>query len=137
MGNAMTTTKPHPSPAERAARGRDARANVPRSSHGAWEPPTDRLDPVDILRAQATSRVEELVPIRYGRMLASPFAFYRGGAAIMAYDLSATPEDGHPGASVRRRTHLELRCVRLAGAGAACSTSTTSMRRSPAPGNGT
>ena len=47
-----------------------------------------------ILEAQATSRVEELVPIRYGRMLASPFAFYRGGAAIMAYDLSATPKTG-------------------------------------------
>jgi len=89
-----TNSKPHPTPTDRAARGRDARANVPRSSHAAWEPPTDRLDPVAILQAQATSRVEELVPIRYGRMLASPFAFYRGGAAIMAYDLSATPKTG-------------------------------------------
>jgi len=94
MGNAMTTSKPHPSPAERAERGRTSRAKVPRSSHAAWEPPTDRPDPVEILQAQATSRVEELVPIRYGRMLGSPFAFYRGGAAIMAYDLSATPKTG-------------------------------------------
>jgi len=84
----------HLSPTERAARGREARAKVPRSSHAAWEPPSDRLDPVSILEAQAPSRVAELVPIRYGRMLTSSFAFYRGSAAIMAYDLSATPKTG-------------------------------------------
>jgi uncharacterized protein (DUF2252 family) len=59
-----------------------------------WEPPTDRRDPVEILVEQATTRVEELVPIRYGRMLTSPFAFYRGAAAIMAADLASTPTSG-------------------------------------------
>ena len=87
-------SKPHRTPTERAARGREARAKVPRSSHAVWDPPSDRLDPVAILEAQAPSRVAELVPIRYGRMLTSPFAFYRGAAAIMAYDLSATPKTG-------------------------------------------
>jgi uncharacterized protein (DUF2252 family) len=86
--------KPHLKPTERAARGRETRANVPRSSHSVWDPPSDRLDPVAILEAQAPSRVAELVPIRYGRMLTSPFAFYRGAAAIMAYDLSGTPKTG-------------------------------------------
>jgi uncharacterized protein (DUF2252 family) len=89
-----TNSKPHLTPTERATAGREARANVPRSSHAAWDPPSDRLDPVSILEAQAPSRVAELVPIRYGRMLTSPFAFYRGAAAIMAYDLSATPKTG-------------------------------------------
>ena len=88
------SSKPRRTPTERAARGREARANVPRSSHAAWDPPSDRLDPVAILEAQAPSRVAELVPVRYGRMLTSPFAFYRGAAAIMAYDLSATPKTG-------------------------------------------
>jgi uncharacterized protein (DUF2252 family) len=85
---------PHPSVAERVERGRAARARVPRSAHAAWEPPPDRPDPVSILEAQATTRVPELVPIRYGRMLLSPFAFYRGAAAIMASDLSGTPVSG-------------------------------------------
>lgn len=86
--------KPHPSPEERIARGREARSKVPRSSHAAWDPATDRPDPVAILEAQAPSRVADLVPIRYGRMLTSPFAFYRGAAAIMASDLSTTPVTG-------------------------------------------
>ena len=94
MSNTTTRNKPHPTPEERATRGREARANVPRSSHAAWDPPSDRLDPVSILESQAPSRVAELVPIRYGRMLTSPFAFYRGSAAVMAYDLSATPKTG-------------------------------------------
>src|SRR5580765_485743 len=79
---------------ERAARGKAARAEVPRRAHGDWEPHQHRPDPVDLLEEQAASRVPELVPIRYGRMLASPFAFYRGGALIMASDLSATPISG-------------------------------------------
>ena len=69
------------SPAQRAARGKSIRGEVPRSSHGAWEPAKDRRDPVAVLEAQAESRVPELVPIRYGRMLASPFTFFRGAAA--------------------------------------------------------
>jgi uncharacterized protein (DUF2252 family) len=79
--------------AERTARGKAARAEVPRSSHAAWAP-VARQDPVGILEAQATTRVPELVPIRYGRMLVSPFTFYRGSAAVMAADLAQTPQSG-------------------------------------------
>jgi uncharacterized protein (DUF2252 family) len=79
---------------QRAQRGRAARAAVPRSSHGAYEPAPERPDPIGILEAQAATRVPELVPIRYGRMLSSPFAFFRGAAAIMASDLAATPRSG-------------------------------------------
>jgi uncharacterized protein (DUF2252 family) len=91
-----TASKPpepvqHFTVAERVARGKAARADVPRSAHGAWQAPADRPDPVSLLEAQAESRVQELVPIRYGRMLVSPFTFYRGAAYIMASDLSSLP----------------------------------------------
>ena len=82
------------SPAERAAAGKAARTDAPRSGHGEWAPAGDRPDPVELLEAQASSRVGQLVPLRYGRMLASPFAFYRGAAAVMAADLAATPRSG-------------------------------------------
>ena len=82
------------SPDERAVAGKAAREKVPRSSHGEWEPPARRRDPVKVLEDQAKGRVQELVPIRYGRMLASPFTFFRGAAAIMAMDLAKTPESG-------------------------------------------
>ena len=82
------------SPEERAAAGKAARERVPRSSHGDWEPPARRRDPVKVLEDQAKSRVPELVPIRYGRMLVSPFTFFRGAAAIMAMDLAETPDSG-------------------------------------------
>jgi len=75
-------------------RGKRARERTPRSSHGGWEPATDRSDPVAILEEQAADRVAELVPIRYGRMLVSPFAFFRGAAAVMAADLAPTPTSG-------------------------------------------
>ncbi len=78
----------------REAEGKDARAHTPRSSHAEWSAPKDRKDPVQILQEQAESRVAELVPIRYGRMLVSPFTFYRGAAAIMAADLAPTPASG-------------------------------------------
>jgi uncharacterized protein (DUF2252 family) len=71
--------------------GRKHRAVVPRSSHAHWEPPHDRPDPVDVLEEQARTRVPDLVPIRYGRMAASPFAYFRGAAAPMAWDLAHTP----------------------------------------------
>jgi uncharacterized protein (DUF2252 family) len=74
--------------------GKAMRARVPRGSHGEWEPAPDRKDPVAVLRAADSARVPELVAIRYERMLASPFAFYRGAAAVMAADLSATPATG-------------------------------------------
>jgi uncharacterized protein (DUF2252 family) len=79
---------------ERVARGRDARKEAPRSSHGRWTPAPDRPDPIALLEEQAESRVPFLVPIRYGRMLVSPFTFYRGAALIMAADLAATPQSG-------------------------------------------
>jgi uncharacterized protein (DUF2252 family) len=76
------------------AAGRAAREVAPRAAHGHWEPAADRRDPVEVLEQQAESRVPELVPIRYGRMLASAFTFYRGAAAIMAMDLAGSPESG-------------------------------------------
>jgi uncharacterized protein (DUF2252 family) len=79
---------------ERAAVGKAARSEARRSSHAAWEPSATRADPVAILERQAASRVPELVPIRHGRMAASPFAFFRGAAAVMAADLAATPVSG-------------------------------------------
>jgi uncharacterized protein (DUF2252 family) len=79
---------------ESAERGRAARARAPRSAHGEWAPAPERPDPVALLTAQAATRVRELVPIRYGRMLVSPFTFYRGAAAVMAADLARTPDSG-------------------------------------------
>jgi uncharacterized protein (DUF2252 family) len=79
---------PHFTPAERSARGRAARADVPRSAHAGWEPAPNRRDPVELLEEQARTRLPELVPIRYGRMLVSPFTFFRGAAYVMAADLA-------------------------------------------------
>ncbi|HVM56668.1 MAG TPA: DUF2252 domain-containing protein [Gaiellaceae bacterium] len=98
----MATTRPptrarrnaHLTADERDARGRAAREAVPRQSHGVWAPAANRPDPVTLLEDQAEHRVHALVPIRHGRMLASPFAFYRGAALIMASDLSSTPHSG-------------------------------------------
>jgi uncharacterized protein (DUF2252 family) len=85
---------PHLSEAECKANGKEARARVPRDSHATFEAAPDRPDPVSLLEEQATTRVPELVPIRYGRMLVSPFTFFRGAALIMASDLSTTPRSG-------------------------------------------
>jgi uncharacterized protein (DUF2252 family) len=85
---------PHLTVAERIARGKAARREVPRSSHASFEPAPHRVDPIELLELQAETRVPELVPIRYGRMLVSPFTFYRGAAMIMASDLAATPRSG-------------------------------------------
>jgi uncharacterized protein (DUF2252 family) len=90
----VPATVSHPSVAERVARGKAARREAPRSSHAAFEPAADRPDPVELLERQADTRVPELVPIRYGRMLVSPFTFYRGAALIMASDLATTPRSG-------------------------------------------
>src|SRR5450759_4131442 len=84
----------HPSVEERATRGRAERRSVPRSKHADFAPPVRRSDPIALLESQATTRVQQLVPIRYGRMLVSPFTFYRGAALIMASDLSTTPRSG-------------------------------------------
>lgn len=79
---------------EAARRGKAARAGAPRSAHAYWTPTPDRPDPVEVLERQARTRVPELIPIRYGRMLRSPLAFLRGSAAIMAGDLATTPTSG-------------------------------------------
>jgi uncharacterized protein (DUF2252 family) len=81
-------------PADRVARGKAARVQTPRESHAMLGPADGRPDPVALLEGQAASRVPSLVPIRYGRMLASPFSFYRGAALVMAHDLAATPASG-------------------------------------------
>jgi uncharacterized protein (DUF2252 family) len=80
--------------AERVQRGKLARHGAPRSSHAAFVPSATREDPVEVLERQASTRVPELVPVRYGRMLVSPFTFYRGAAGIMAGDLASTPRSG-------------------------------------------
>jgi hypothetical protein len=79
---------------QRREQGRAARRTVPRGSHAQWAPAPDRPDPVDLLEAQARDRIQELVPIRYGLMMASPFAFMRGSAVVMANDLASTPKSG-------------------------------------------
>jgi uncharacterized protein (DUF2252 family) len=80
--------------AERAAIGRALRERCSRKALAEWERPAKRADPIDLLIENSRGRLEDLIPIRYGRMLASPFAFFRGAAAIMAYDLSHTPVTG-------------------------------------------
>ncbi|MDD5320505.1 MAG: DUF2252 domain-containing protein [Methylococcales bacterium] len=80
--------------AERIADGKQLRDKVLRASHAGWTAPANRQDPIDILEASNQDRMPELVPIRYGRMLRSPFTFLRGSAGLMAYDLSSTPTTG-------------------------------------------
>jgi uncharacterized protein (DUF2252 family) len=79
---------------QRRERGRAARRVAPRGSHAEWAPAPDRPDPVDLLETQARDRIQELMPLRYSRMMASPFAFMRGSAIIMANDLASTPTSG-------------------------------------------
>jgi uncharacterized protein (DUF2252 family) len=88
------TVLPHLTEAERVSRGKAARSEVPRESHATYEPSPVRTDPVELLEHQAKTRVPGLVPIRYGRMLVSPFTFYRGAALLMAQDLATTPRSG-------------------------------------------
>jgi uncharacterized protein (DUF2252 family) len=90
----LETTLCHLTPAERAARGKTARAEVPRTSHAQFEPAKDRPDPIALLEEQSKTRVQELVPVRYGRMMVSPFTYYRGAALPMASDLATTPVSG-------------------------------------------
>jgi hypothetical protein len=102
-GNNHTAAARHPkadpaaprlSVGERVARGNAARKEVPRAAHAVFEPRSGRADPVELLERQTKTRVAALVPIRYGRMLVSPFTFYRGAAMIMAHDRDATPRSG-------------------------------------------
>src|SRR5262245_35142174 len=84
----------YPSIEERRAEGLAARERAPLSGHAKWRPAADRPDPVALLQEQDASRTPGLVPVRHGRMMVSPFTFYRGAAAIMAADLAATPVAG-------------------------------------------
>ena len=132
-----STVLPPDSPAALAlALGRSKRKVVPRAQHATWSPAADRPDPVETIRSSNEGRLADLVPIRIGRMLASPFAFLRGSAAVMAADLATTPNMG---------SHAQL-CgdAHLANFGAFASPerrlvfqSTTSMRPCPVRPGGT
>jgi uncharacterized protein (DUF2252 family) len=87
-------TVEHPGVAERQARGLEAQERTPVTAHSGWQPAADRPDPVALLEAQNTTREPDLVPVRHGRMMVSPFTFYRGAAKIMAADLKDTPVAG-------------------------------------------
>ena len=90
----MAVKGAHPSVEERKAQGREARELTPAPSHAGWRPATDRADPVGLLDEQNRTREPDLVPVRHGRMMVSPFTFYRGAAKIMAADLDGTPTAG-------------------------------------------
>src|SRR4051794_19866808 len=90
----MVSKVQHESLAERTARGVEARVRALPSSHSGWEPASDRPDPVALIEEQNVRRDADLVPVRHGRMMASPFTFYRGAARIMAADLAKTPTAG-------------------------------------------
>jgi uncharacterized protein (DUF2252 family) len=94
MSTAEAPEKTNHTLAERLAKGKALRGRTPRSSHAHWEPAPNRPDAVALLELSSQGRVPELIPIRYGRMLRSPFAFFRGSAAAMAFDLAATPTTG-------------------------------------------
>ncbi len=91
---AETKKVKHPSVEERAAKGKGRREKTPVSAHTGWKPASDRPDPVALLEEQNLTREQDLVPVRHGRMLVSPFTFYRGAAKIMATDLKDTPRAG-------------------------------------------
>jgi Uncharacterized protein conserved in bacteria (DUF2252) len=90
----MPSTVQHLSAQERIAQGEEARRRLPRDRHGDWDSAQRQLQPLDLLAEQALTRVPELVPIRHGRMAASPFAYYRGAALPMAADLATLPNSG-------------------------------------------
>ena len=93
-GQARLTRYPNDDRAALFERGRALRATAPRRAHAGWVAPPDRPDPLDLLEWTNRNRVPELVPIRWGRMLASPFAYYRGSPYVMASDLSRTASSG-------------------------------------------
>src|SRR5262244_3824603 len=95
----ITAAQPavHPSlmaPADRRAHGKRLRDTARRGAHATWRAPADRVDPIGVLQAADATRQKDLVPLRYGRMLQSPFTFYRGSAGVMAADLAHTPVSG-------------------------------------------
>ncbi|HEX7309547.1 MAG TPA: DUF2252 family protein [Gaiellaceae bacterium] len=135
-----TSSRPKPvshlTPAERAAKGKAARAELPRSSHAGWEPSPGRRDPIDLLEEQAQMRLPELGPIRYGRMLVSPFTFFRGGAYLMAADLADEPRTGLH-VQLCGDAHLSNFGISRHRTGGLSSASTISTRRCRDPSSGT
>ena len=121
---------------DRLAEGRAERESVPLEAHAEWVAPADRPDPVGILEAQDATRVPELVPIRHGRMIVSPFTFYRGSAAIMAEICRAPRAQGCACSAAATRTCRTSACSPLPTA-RSCSTSTTSTRRCRRRSSGT
>jgi len=100
MAEKLTSLKPIPAPRaalsreELRSRGRALRDNVSRRSHADWHVSSNRQDPVALLIESNKGRIPQLIPIRYGRMMQSPFAFFRGAASIMAADLASLPTSG-------------------------------------------
>ena len=88
------TVQSHPSPDELYEMGKRLRDKCPRASHAAWQAPDNRPDPLQLLEESSQGRIPHLIPIRYGRMLQTPFTFYRGAALNMAADLATTPATG-------------------------------------------
>ena len=123
--------KPHRSVADRQAQGSDARSASPPLMHAGWTPAADRPDPMALLEEQNVTREPDLVPVRHGRMMVSPFTFYRGAAKIMATDLAATPTAGLI-TQLCGDVHLSNFGSTPPRNGICCSTSTTSTR--PCPG---
>jgi len=121
---------------ERSEQGREYRITVPRKAHGDWTPAPDRPDPIALLQAQDEGRIESLLPIKYGRMAASPFAFLRGSAAVMAADLATPLQPAWRSSYAETLTFLTSVFSLHQNVGWS-SISTTSMKHTPVPGNGT
>jgi Uncharacterized protein conserved in bacteria (DUF2252) len=111
----------HPSVEERTTRGKQARTQTPLGAHTGWKPATDRPDPVGLLERQDATREPDLVPVRHGRMMVSPFTFYRGAAKIMAADLKDTPRAALPCSCAATPTCRTSACSAPLNAGC-CST---------------
>ena len=110
----------HLSLEEHRARGKEARDRTPVSAHAGWAPAGDRADPVKLLEEQNTTREPDLVPVRHGRMMVSPFTFYRGSAKIMAADLAGTPRRAWMSSCAVMRTCRTSACSPLPS-GCCCS----------------
>ena len=110
--------------------GEAARRQTPRAEHAGWRPAVGRADPVALLEEQNTTREPDLVPVRHGRMMVSPFTFYRGAAKIMAADLEDTPRAGL-NVQLCGDAHLSNFGVFASPERSCCSISTTSTRRFP------
>jgi hypothetical protein len=126
----------HPPRAELVAMGKALRDKCPRTAHAVWQPPSDRPDPLELLVESSNGRSPQLIPIRYGRMMQTPFTFYRGAALNMAADLAVTP---HTGLRVQAcgDAHLLNFGPTPPRNGTSSSTSTTLTRPCQLPGSGT